>query len=113
MAIEIRGLCTLLQVFDMERSVGFYHDVLGFEIQGTSKPDGHFYWALLRLNGLELMLNAAYEDDERPAAPDSARVTAHEDTAIYFSCPDVDAAYKYLRRKGVSVKKPKVAPYGM
>ncbi len=39
------------------------------------------------------MLNTAYEEDARPRAPDPARVAAHEDTAIYFSCPDVDAAY--------------------
>ena len=113
MAIEIRGLCPLLQVFDMETSIRFYCDVLGFEIGATSKPSGHFYWALLRLSGSELMLNTAYEDDERPAAPDAARVSAHDDTAIYFGCPDVDAAYEHLRGQGIDVKKPKIAPYGM
>lgn len=32
MNIEVRGVCTLLQVFDMPESVRFYRDVLGFEI---------------------------------------------------------------------------------
>ncbi len=113
MAIEIRGLCPLLQVFDMETSIRFYCDVLGFEIGATSKPSGHFGWALLRLDGCELMLNTAYEDDERPPAPDAARVSAHDDTTIYFGCPDVDAAYEHLRNKGLDVKRPKIAPYGM
>ena len=98
MAIEIRGMAPLLQVFDMPTSLAFYRDVLGFEVESTSKPRGeHFDWALLKLNGVELMLNTAYE----------------EDTAIYFGCPDVDATYAYLRARGVAAREPRVAPYGM
>lgn len=114
MAIDVRGLAPLLQVFDMPTSIAFYRDVLGFEVVATSQPGKErFGWALLRLNGLELMLNTAYEDDERPPAPDPARVAAHNDTSIYFSCPDVDAAYADLRKRGVKVKEPRIAPYGM
>lgn len=114
MGIEIRGLAPLLQVFDMPTSIKFYRDVLGFEVVTTSTPRGeHFDWALLRLNGSELMLNTAYEQDERPPAPDPARTAAHEDASIYFGCPDVDAAYAHIRARGVSVKEPKVAFYGM
>jgi len=114
MAIEIRGLAPLFQVFDMPTSIAFYRDVLGFEVVGTSNPGGdRFDWALLRLNGVELMLNTAYEDHERPPAPDPARIAAHNDAAIYFGCPDVDAAYAHLCAHGVKVKEPKIAPYGM
>src|ERR1700726_1173938 len=91
MVIEIRGKAPLLQVFDMPTSIAFYRDVLGFEVESTSKPRGeHFDWALLKLNGVELMLNTAYEEDARPSAPDPVRFSAHDDTAIYFGCPDVD-----------------------
>jgi glyoxylase I family protein len=114
MGIEIRGMAPLLQVFDMPTSVAFYRDVLGFEIVTTSKPGAeHFDWALLRLNGTELMLNTAYEEDSRPPKPDRARIAAHDDTAIFFGCPDVDAAYAHLRSRAENVKEPKVAPYGM
>jgi glyoxylase I family protein len=114
MAIEIRGMAPLLQVFDMPKSISFYRDVLGFEVVTTSTPRGeHFDWALLRLNGVELMLNTAYEEDARPAAPDAGRVAAHEDTCLYFGCLEVDAAYAYLRARGVAAGEPKVAPYGM
>jgi glyoxylase I family protein len=113
MAIDIRGSAPLLQVFDMPTSIAFYCDVLGFEVVSTSEPGPRFGWALLRLNGVELMLNTAYEDDQRPAAPDPSRVAGHADTAIYFGCPDVDAVYTHLRARGVEVKKPTIAPYGM
>ena len=119
MAPEIRGLCPLLQVFDMPTSIRFYRDVLGFQIHQTSPvlgPD-YFHWAWLRwgdTGDADLMLNTAYESDsERPAEPERARVAAHWDTGLFFGCPDVDAAYAELRKNGVDVKEPKVAPYGM
>lgn len=114
MSIEIRGLTPLLQVFDMPASIAFYRDVLGFEIVGSDgKPVPHNDWVLLELNGAQLMLNTAYERNHRPSQPDAKRRAAHGDTCIYFGCPDVDAAYAYLRDKGVQLKPPKVAPYGM
>jgi catechol 2,3-dioxygenase-like lactoylglutathione lyase family enzyme len=113
MPIKIEGLAPLIQVFDMPTAVAFYRDVLGFTVAGQSQPGDAFDWALLRLDGVELMLNTAYERPDRPPAPDPARVAAHDDTALYFSCRDVDAAYAHLRAKGVSLEPPAVAPYGM
>src|SRR5262245_1047590 len=114
MGIEVRGVCALLQVFDMPTSLRFYRDVLGFTLVETSEPAAHgFDWVLMRLNDADVMLNTAYEHHERPAAPDATRNAAHSDTALYFGCPDVDAAYRYLRGKGVDVREPKTAPYGM
>jgi glyoxylase I family protein len=113
MAIDVRGLAPLLQVFDMPTSIAFYRDLLGFEVLSTSAPGDHFDWALLRLNGVELMLNTAYESHERPPAPDPDRVASHVDTGLFFGCPDVDAAYTYLRACGVDVKPPVIQPYGM
>jgi catechol 2,3-dioxygenase-like lactoylglutathione lyase family enzyme len=114
MNIEVRGVCALLQVFDMPTSVRFYRDVLGFDIVQTSPRDGdQFDWGLLRLDNAEVMLNTAYEQDDRPAAPDDKRVAGHGDTCLYFGCPDVDAVYRHLRSSGVDVQEPTVAPYGM
>ena len=115
MGIKVDGVAPLIQVFDMPRSVAFYRDVLGFEVVATSPPRGldDFDWGLLRLEGIELMLNTAYDADERPAAPDASRVAAHGDIAFFFGCPDVDAAYEQLRAKGVRVEPPAIAHYGM
>lgn len=114
MSIEVRGVCTLLQVFDMPASVRFYRDILGFEIVQTSSREGdRFDWGLLSLGGVEVMLNTAYEQDHRPARPDPARVAAHDDTCLYFGCPDVDAVYRHLRSHDLDVREPTIAPYGM
>ncbi len=116
MAFEVRGLTTLLQVYDMPTSIRFYRDQLGFEVVSTSPAMGedYFHWALLRLGDAEIMLNTAYEfNDERPSQPDPARTQAHRDTGLFFACPDVDGAYAELRRRGLEVSEPVVAGYGM
>jgi catechol 2,3-dioxygenase-like lactoylglutathione lyase family enzyme len=116
MTLDVRGLTTLLQVYDMPTSVRFYRDLLGFQVVTTSPTLGkdRFHWALLRLGHAELMLNTAYEfDSERPAEPDLARTAAHDDTGLFFSCPDVDAAYQELSGKGLNIKPPFVTGYGM
>jgi glyoxylase I family protein len=116
MALDLRSLAPLLQVYDMPTSVRFYRDQLGFEVAATSPTlgDDYFHWALLRLGGAELMLNTAYEsNEERPSQPEAARTAAHRDTGLFFACPDVDAAYRQLRGKGVAVNAPSVAGYGM
>lgn len=116
MAIEIRGLTPLLQVYDMPASVRFYRDKLGFEIVSTSPVLGEdrFHWAWLRLGEAEVMLNTAYESDgERPVPPDPARARSHGDTVLFLGCPDVDGAYAELLGKGVAASVPQIAPYGM
>jgi glyoxylase I family protein len=115
MALQVRDVAPLLFVYDMPTSVRFYRDLLGCEIVTTSPALGedYFHWALLRLGAAEFMLNTAFESNEnRPPKPDLAR-TDHRDIWLYFSCPDVDAAYKELLNRGVQAEEPVVTYYGM
>jgi glyoxylase I family protein len=114
MAIDIRGAAPLLQVFDMPAAIRFYRDKIGFVITGQSQPEqgDDCDWVLLKLNEVELMLNTAYEKDDRPPVPDPARMAHHGDTTIYFGCPDTNALYTHLAEKGVVVKKPCITSYG-
>jgi len=111
--MDIHGVAPLLQVFDMPTAIRFYRDVLGFEVVSTSQPRDDCNFALLKLNGAEVMLNTAYEADQRPPSPDPARVAAHEDTCLFFGCEDLDAAYQHLQVHEVTLNPPKIAPYGM
>jgi glyoxylase I family protein len=110
MAIQTRGMSPLLQVFDMPISIAFYRNKIGFEVVNPSHDDVD--WVLLRLNDAEVMLNTAYEKDQRPAVPDPARNAAHADTAIYFDCPHVDETYSILIRNGIELNKPIITSYG-
>lgn len=115
MSFYLRAMTPLLQVFDMPTSLKFYCDVLGFEIaqtdSNTTAPNHNWVW--LKHREIDLMLNGAYEYDKRPPAPDPRRLASHGDTGLFFATPDVDTIYAHLRSRGVDVKEPEVAPYGM
>ena len=119
MPLDFDGLCPLLQVFDMPTSVKFYREVLGFELVGNSpivagRDGNYFHWAMLRRGSNTIMLNTAYDEGQRPPAPDAARLAAHSDTALFFGCPDVDATYLHLLSSGVTVlEKPITTVYKM
>ena len=40
-------------------------------------------------------------------------MAAHDDTALFIGCPDVDAAWRHLGERGLAAAPPTVAPYGM
>src|ERR1051325_4892934 len=84
MTMNVQGVTTLLEIFDMPTSIAFYRDVIGFHVVQTSNAGEGFYWAMLTLGGATLMLNTAYDDDARPMAPDPGRVAGHGDTELYF-----------------------------
>jgi len=106
--LDIRGMTPLLFVFDIEASLRFYCDLLGFTLKQRAD-----YWAWIERDGVDLMLNTLYDADEQPDKPDLKRAATHEDVTLYFGCPDVDAAYEYFKMNGVDVKPPQVTHYGM
>jgi glyoxylase I family protein len=117
LAIEVKSVAPMVQVFQMPRSIRFYRDLLGFKVVASSKtmsadPDD-VNWVLLQLSQVEIMLNTAYDPDDVPEAPEPGRWSGHQDTCLYFGCPDVDVAYQHLVSKGFEVNPPKVAWYGM
>jgi glyoxylase I family protein len=110
MTVQIEGVCTLIQVYDMLESVRFYREHLGFEIAQQAlffeHPYPHINWVLLRRGNAEFMLNTAYDADRRPPSRDPAWAGGHRDTTLFFGCPDVDGAYENLKNSGLSPSPP-------
>jgi catechol 2,3-dioxygenase-like lactoylglutathione lyase family enzyme len=113
MAVGVQGLTTLLEVYDMDASLAFYRDLLGFEVVHSWGLADQWTWVRLKAGESSLMLNSAYDDRRRPGMPDEGRVKGHVDTELYFQCVDADQAYTYLRGQGCDVKAPVVTYYGM
>jgi uncharacterized glyoxalase superfamily protein PhnB len=109
--IKIEGLTPLLQVFDMPASLKFYRNILGFKVIMSSEDSDEANWVLLKLNDIELMLNTAYEREYRPKMPDANRIAVHNDTCLYFGCPNTDALYEHLKSNGLELNKPEITPY--
>ena len=69
---------------------------------------------MLRRGATTIMLNTAYDEGERPPAPDAARFAAHSDTALFFGCLNVDTLYNQLFPLGINVlEKPNTTAYNM
>ena len=113
MAIDINGMAPLLSVFDMPTALAFYRDKLGFAVVSDSGQDDDSGWVMLEHSGVQVMLNTAFDDGERPDLPDPKTIAAHHDTCLYFGCADVDAAYEYLKTQGIDLNPPSAAPCGM
>ena len=113
MPLHIKRMTPLIQVFNMPRAVTFYRDILGFEVIADSGSGDHSSWIMLRLDEGELMLNDQYEPGHEPSQPPPERTKWHRDTGLYFDCPDPDAVYELLKSKGMDLKPPQIAPYGM
>jgi catechol 2,3-dioxygenase-like lactoylglutathione lyase family enzyme len=96
----------------MPASLEFYRGILGFEVAHDSGQGDKSGWVMLRLNDVYMMLNTQFDDADPRGEPDPVRTIAHNDTVLYFSTPDPDAVYKYLREKGLEIDRPKNAPYG-
>jgi len=100
----------LLQVFDLQTSLRFYCDVIGFEVVDKTDQD---WWAMIRLGEATLMLNTAYEDGERPASADPNRVRGHNDVSLYFEFQDLGRLHAHLRSKGCVATPPAKTSYGL
>lgn len=121
MASILRPHHTGVQVADLERSIRFYRDILGFELvfqwnpqadyirTMTGYPDADIHAAVLRMPGSDVFLELLdYRNVDR--TPVDTR-TANPGTAhIAFFTDDCDALYADLVAKGVTSVSPPVTP---
>jgi methylmalonyl-CoA/ethylmalonyl-CoA epimerase len=83
-----------IAVSDMEEATRFYRDVLGLNLLFEAPPGLAFF----DCDGVRLMLTTKQgaEDD-------------HKTSVIYYRVPDIDAAVKALKQKGISfVREPQM-----
>lgn len=106
-SLTLTGLWPLLLVRDLERSIAFYRDVLGFQIAGEAVSQaGTRYWCRLQREGISLMLQQA-------EAEDGPLENCGRHVAFYILCADADAWYAELTARGLSLAPPQTAEYGM
>ena len=102
----LHELAPLVMVHDMQRSVSFYCDLLGFEICSKWEPDGKLCWCRLERGGAALMLQQDCPEDGPPQGRGRG-------VAFFLGCQDVDQLHAELRERGLELTTPQVAFYGM
>lgn len=101
--VGVQQLVPLLMVQDMERSLTFYVEGLGFEVKNTWTPEGRIRWCWLELGGAALMLQEWVAND-----PHRTKLGGHVGAGVGFNyqCQDAIAFYKIAKARGLSVQKP-------
>lgn len=102
----VSAVWPLLVVKDLETSLAFYRDRLGFSLQRGAEADGRLFWCRISRGGASLMLQAWHQEDG-PVEGRGRGVT------LYFLCDDADALYAEFVSRGVALEPPTTAYYGM
>ena len=107
MAANVQIGANLLQVVpflgvtDMERSVHFYIDSLGFTMKHQWTPEGKLRWCWLMRGGASIMLQE-YLAGRRPEG------VLGQGVSLCFQCEDAVALYREFRARGIDAKEPEV-----
>lgn len=92
--VRITRAVPLFTVANMEKSVAFYVDGLGFEMQHNWVKDGELRWCWLQRDDSALMLETRQGDS---ASHPGGGFT------LYFICDDAKAAHREFKARGVQV----------
>lgn len=100
-----------LLVADIDRSIAFYRDVLGFTVKQTVPEGAPFVFVWLERNGVPVFLNdpKAVEHD----FPDATRRPAGGTATMFFVVTAVDALHGEIAGKAKVVMPLKTQFYGM
>ncbi len=101
--VGVRQLVPLLMVRDMDASLRFYVEGLGFRIANTWTPEGKIRWCWLEHGTAALMLQEMSPDDRRRTEP-GARLGAG--VGLNFTCADALAFYHVVKERGIAVERP-------
>lgn len=106
-----------VEVFDMIESVAFYRDILGYEVVFASPEvetkEGRFsHFMLLRRDKIEIMLNTAYDSNERPPQRSDPRWRSTGHYHLYIDCDDVSGLHHELQSRGLRSRPPARTDYG-
>jgi hypothetical protein len=92
-------------VSNMEQSLRFYVDGLGFEMTRKWVYDGSVRWCWLQREGAALMLQDFRRDDGTRWSPEGALGLG---VSIMFMCADAIAIYREVTRRGIPASRPTV-----
>ena len=90
----------MLVCADVQASIRFYRDILGFEIADRMDDVGLTGWASLTRGPNRIMLTSA---SYLKAPEKNTDGSLHSDVIHYFHCEDVVGIHTHLKNAGVSV----------
>ena len=102
-ASNVKQAVPFFMVEDMQKSLRFYVDGLGFEIKHRWEPDGNLRWCWMRLGDTSLMLQEFWKEGHHSGRPDGK---LGQGVSICFVCEDALAIYRDIKSRGIESKTP-------
>jgi lactoylglutathione lyase len=100
---DIQYAVPMFMVSDMDASLKFYIDGLGFAILNTWTPCGKIEWCRLQREGGPLMLQEFRVSEKKPYLSGNKPGAG---VSTWFQCRDSLVLYPEFIKKGVAVKEP-------
>ncbi len=110
--VRLNSLIPMLNVSDIEASLAFYREALGFEVVSAPKSVSEWRWATIRSGDAELMLSESDCDIGLVKGIDPHHDTRWP-TIFYFYPDDVEALHAHVRDAGFACTEPETTFYGM
>ena len=103
--MNVNEVVPFFAVKNMEKSIAFYVDGLGFELKHKWVDEGVLRWCRLQVGGAGLMLQQF-----RTEGIDSRQLSDNkgEGVELFFSCDDAVAFYTDAKARGADVSEPRV-----
>lgn len=106
--IRQKDLVPILICDDVQVSIAFYTEVLGFTVTGREDDLGKTGWASLNQGDVQLMLASP------TYLPEGVKVDGYYPQALFYLYPEnVEALYALLKEQGHEVGELTVRGYGM
>lgn len=102
---NVKQAVPFFNVHDIEASVRFYVERLGFSLTRSWTPAGKLRWCSLQHGAAEIMLQEFWKgDDHHPANVPADKLGVG--VSICFICTDALALYREFKAQGVTASRP-------
>jgi len=103
--MSVNEVVPFLAVEDMQQSVAFYVEGLGFTFKNKWVDEGLLRWCQLQLGNASLMLQQFKTEghDARQFSPNKG-----QGVSLCFFCDDAVAFYRQVRSRGIDASEPRV-----
>ena len=110
--MRLKNLIPMLNVSDINKSLRFYEEALGFKIVSDPKAIEEWRWATIQSGETELMLSETETDIELEAPIDPQESTKWP-SIFYFYPDNVNQLHEHIKKRGYIPTPLIVTIYGM
>jgi lactoylglutathione lyase len=102
-AANVKQAVPFFKVTNIEDSLRFYIDGLGFKLTNKWTPEGRIRWCWLELDDVAIMLQEYWRHGKPAGAPEGP---LGQGVSICFMCTDAIAIYHEVSSRGLAASRP-------